>query len=419
MAFAKYENETNNVVGGRQFRLPSFGGAIAPSMLPHQFCPDLPRVSPFAYLLFTLRIAASRTNPLFDAATLAAVFDTNDAETDDWIEIGGADDDSDIEENGGFDLAGRFSPPPTAEESYGFGFGQTLTETDILSGAKDEADLGYGFDVVIDDETEPTSPLSGPEADQGDSEVATDPDMLKQLQQQMDNALEALNTPTEIHERIAGILRISELLEKDPVCVQECIDMNGVLSLMSAMKEDSDETMQRVGMRALNTLADNDQALAEILQYHAVNFWGHALEVDSLWKDALVGLEKARRSEAAVHLMISENILHRLCDRLPFATVDEQSQIFAVFVAIATTAERLSKLNGMFDALQIAMGNSSNRKMLLDVALEVIEAATGSFGVEAISQINESGLSAALAAMPSSVLAENATLRRVLAYLEE
>mmetsp|Transcript_19765 Transcript_19765/g.58972 ORF Transcript_19765/g.58972 Transcript_19765/m.58972 type:complete len:537 (+) Transcript_19765:273-1883(+) len=417
LAFARFEEETAAAGdGGHQFRLPSFSdtNAMAPT---------------------------SRKNPLFDAATLAAVFDTGEAESESvW------DDMSDNESDAGgsvFDLDAKL--PEGQAEAGGFGFGRRLSEADIHAGVKDDADLtGYGFDVGDNTSTPAAAAPSQPakrkppvggvqvfptlgvhsgfenaaEADMA-SEPAIDPDVLARLQKEMDDALEALNTPTEVDERIDAIKRIGKLLTEDAACVQECVDMNGVLSIISAVKEDVNEDLQLEGIKALNTLCEHDQALAEVLQGHAMNFWAHALEVEVFWRDALIGLVKAARSEPAVHLMISENVLSRLCDRLAFADPDEQAQMMVIFSAIAGTAERLAKLDGMFEALSVACADAATRKALLDPTLQIIEAATGSFGVDAITAINSSGLANELRNVPSSVMASHTLLRKVLTYLEE
>ena len=55
--------------------------------------------------------------------------------------------------------------------------------------------------------------------------------------------------------------------------------------------------------------------------------------------------------------MISENIAGRLCDRLVsrHATPYDVTQIMTVLVAVCETAERLNKLDGLFDAISKAL----------------------------------------------------------------
>jgi hypothetical protein len=86
-----------------------------------------------------------------------------------------------------------------------------------------------------------------------------------------------LNTPTELADRVEAVQRITALLEEDPVCVQECIEMNGVQSIVSVIKEDVDEELQALGLHVIADLCDNDQALEELLLAHAMNYWAHAV----------------------------------------------------------------------------------------------------------------------------------------------
>jgi hypothetical protein len=107
--------------------------------------------------------------------------------------------------------------------------------------------------------------------------VGLDPETLERLQRAMDEALEVLNTPTELADRVEAVQRITALLEEDPVCVQECIEMNGVQSIVSVIKEDVDEELQALGLHVIADLCDNDQALEELLLAHAMNYWAHAV----------------------------------------------------------------------------------------------------------------------------------------------
>jgi hypothetical protein len=356
-----------------------------------------------------LPCAASRANPLFDAATLSVVFEANDDETEVWDDLGESDSkDGDGGESGfGGDTVFDFDAPADT----GYGFDENFTETAILAAVREDLDLaGFGFDDEAETDAGSEPPGTG---------TPLHPEVLAMFQSQMDEALEALNTPTEVVVRTVSIQRICALLERDPVCIQECVDMNGVLSIVSAIKEDTDVHLQLAGIQALNVLCDDDTALTEILQYHTMSFLGYALECEALWREALLGLVKAARSKTAVHLMISEMILPRLCKRLPFASLEEQTRILAVFLAIASTAERLPKLEGMFVALASAMGNQTNRESMLDATLHVITAATASFGDDATAKIKWSGLASELKALPNNLVNENATLRTVLSNLED
>lgn len=243
------------------------------------------------------------------------------------------------------------------------------------------------------------------------------PPMSPEQSTEIDSALDLLNMQTTMEERIEGIERIHTVLTSCEGAIQECVDMNGVVSLCTVIKEEIDAQIQEKALQVLDVICSLEAGVDEALRHHIVNIWATALDEDRLWLLSLQGLSLVCDEQRAVYLMLSEGVLPRLCKRIMVENNSVRRHLMMkILVRMARSAERMTQIEGLYAALAVCL--KSDRTILDDV-VRVIDAGTGAFGVDAVTLLIESGLGSELQGLSSSVQAGNPELTKIVKLLDE
>eukprot|EP00041_Stephanoeca_diplocostata_P025702 m.678546 g.678546 ORF g.678546 m.678546 type:complete len:522 (+) comp22804_c3_seq1:230-1795(+) len=346
--------------------------------------------------------SVSRRNPTFDEATMSAVFEHVDFGDEGMMEIGGSDHESELSDSEylGFDVdvdgdTGAFVG------GGAFGFDRNDSDSPVrnsFGGVGDEEHGGYGF---------------------GGADTTVPPLVPAEVSRDMEAALDLLNLQTSIEERVEGIERTTAVLRKySDTGVQELIDMNGVVSLATVIKEETDAQIQMKALVALNLVCAHENGATEAIQNHIVNVWAMVLTARSpqLWQEAVEGLALVRSNRMAVMLMLSEGVLPRLCQHIHTAAPQHRVLILEVIVAIARHAERISNLTGLYETLAVCLKRD---KSILPHIVDILDAGIGAFGTDAIDLLKQSGLDVELQGLSSSLQTSSPLLTNILFALEE
>jgi hypothetical protein len=119
--------------------------------------------------------------------------------------------------------------------------------------------------------------------------------------------------------------------------------------------------------------------------------------------------------------MISENIAARVCDRLVsrHATPYDVELIMKILEAVCDKAERINKLDGVFESVATAMAITRYQEAMKDPAVRAMDTVTSKFGADAVELINASGAADVVRDITSAEeQMTNDVLARVLARLD-
>eukprot|EP00039_Didymoeca_costata_P030717 m.31012 g.31012 ORF g.31012 m.31012 type:complete len:677 (-) comp8269_c0_seq1:58-2088(-) len=268
------------------------------------------------------------------------------------------DEDAGVNESGGIILnmsgiGGRESKVDETEiarsSMYGF---EGMVQEDGLSEAESANDESYldikegeedGFANVAIDREDVRSPASpsilkrSPEKQilKREEDFTEDMDVSASEEdaQEVEKVVDGLNylRDMEMAEAIEYLERMVDVLDK-PGCIRECVDINGAVTLISAIKEFGDYDLQIPAFNSLRKLCTTTYGTSEVFNNNSANIFVFALEADEVWKNALYAMHAAIHSlpndpHVGATLM-GESILQPLSMRL---TMARSTEIIAIF----------------------------------------------------------------------------------------
>jgi hypothetical protein len=120
-----------------------------------------------------------------------------------------------------------------------------------------------------------------------------------------------------VPELVKHITKMKLLLHK-PGMIGECVDMNGVVSLVSILKEFSDYHVQRPALDALAIICTSKRAAVEVFECQAANIFVFAMESEQVWEEALLCIVKALHStpERVAELLFNEGLYKNIAFRI-------------------------------------------------------------------------------------------------------
>lgn len=196
-----------------------------------------------------------------------------------------------------------------------------------------------------------------------------------------------------VPELVKHILKMKILLSK-PGMIGECVDMNGVVSLVSIIKEFGDYHVQRPALDCIAICCTSKRAAIEVFESQAANIFVFALESDHVWQESLLCVVKSLRSapERVAELLFNEGLYKNVAFRIAMCKKEEvQLNLLESVMRTLDQVEDVAQLGPVFAALKKLVHHKLHGAVNDEVA-KLLEFSCSIHGHGAFGQIKGTGL---------------------------
>ena len=198
-------------------------------------------------------------------------------------------------------------------------------------------------------------------------------------------------------EIVNTLTKVTKLLRK-PGLVAECVDMNGVVSLISILKEFSEPRVQQPTMEVLEIICTTKKGAVELFENQAANILVFALESEDVWIESLAVISQALASAPmyVTPLLHNETFYLQISDRLAMSkNAKTLEQLLKCVIATCDLVEDPSDLGPIFSSTAMVVKRKPSEHVC-NVIAKMIGYSVATHGPVALGEVSSSGLSDAI-----------------------